>query len=767
MSTPGRLPLRALLAVVLLALAARAALELGTRGGDDPVATTTAHLLGDERAYDAQARAFAAGTWDRPRSFYQEPLYAFLVAQAYRCADLPPLPPREDAAVVPLAPVHHVLFTLQHLLGALTCVLVATLGARCLSPRVGLIAGLLAALSGPLAFAESMLLKEGPALLLWVGSLHLWLDVLQDRGPRRAALLGLALGLGVLLRGNTYLLLAAVLGSLAVLPVGGRRRPREAAAVLGCALLALSPATLHNLRRGEFVLSTYQGGSNAAIGMPDDARPWGGVVYEPLQSGHGDALFEEDDAVALAEAAEGRTLSGPEVSRHWWGRARAVVLARPAVALQRWWRKLAYLVHPDEVPDVKDWAFVRRAVPLLDTPFSDLTLVGPLALLGLLLLPWRGAGLLVLRGSVGVVALSLLLFYVMGRYRLSAAPALWILAAGALDAGWRHLAAARGARRAALAAGLVALFALPLLLLQGLSGRFEPRPHAPAATRSAGLPALGAPLLAAARDLGAGLLDLFAPGPPPVIRPDIGGLQVSWANLASVELSLATRAPDPATAAARRDAAVHAARESLRLAPLYPEGRATLVRALDLSTPLLPSRRDEGDAEALRLLLVVEGDRTGANVLNLLERPPAEQLQAAAFLRARPSLPERDTFVSAALAFAARRTAQFLRDDASLPLALALVEEALRRAPQDREALVQHGLTLKRLGRLPEAEAAYRRALAAGHESVELLNNLGNLLNQLGRPAEAVPFLERALVLDPSSVLVRRNLERARAASPP
>ncbi|MBM3986089.1 MAG: hypothetical protein FJ296_10460, partial [Planctomycetes bacterium] len=438
MSEPGRLPVSALLAVALLAAVTRVALELPMRGGEGPVAVQSAHLLGDERAYDAQARDFAAGTHARTRSFYQEPLYAWTLGHAYRLADLPALPPKGDGAVVPMAPVHHAIFAVQHLLGLLTCVLVATLGARAVSPRVGLLAGLFAALSGPLAFAESMLLKEGPALLLWVASLHLWLDVLQDKGPRRAALLGALLGLGVLLRGNTYLLLAAVLGSLLLLRVGGRRRPRQAALVLGCALLALSPATIHNLRRGEFVLSTYQAGSNAALGMPDDDRPFAGVVYEPLQSGHGDALYEEDDAVALAETAEGRRLSGPEVSRHWWGRTLDVVLRRPATALQRAWRKLAYVVHPDEVPDVKDWAFVRRKVPLLDTPLSDLTLVGPLALLGLLLLPWRGAGLLVLRGSVGVVALSLLMFYVMGRYRLSAAPALWILAAGALDAGWQR-----------------------------------------------------------------------------------------------------------------------------------------------------------------------------------------------------------------------------------------------------------------------------------------------------------------------------------------
>src|SRR6185436_9640778 len=140
--------------------------------------------------------------------------------------------------------------------------------------------------------------------------------------------------------------------------------------VLLVALLALSPATLFNLRRGDLVLTTYQAGSNAAIGMPDDPTVWRGVVYEPLEAGHGDALYEEDDAVAVAEAAEGRRLSGREISAWWWRHTLAVVEKRPAVAAERVARKLALTFHPDEVPDVEDWRFDRQAVPWLATPLS-------------------------------------------------------------------------------------------------------------------------------------------------------------------------------------------------------------------------------------------------------------------------------------------------------------------------------------------------------------------------------------------------------------
>jgi len=318
------------------------------------------------------------------------------------------------------------------------------------------------------------------------------------------------------------------------------------------------------------------------------------------------------------------------------------------------------------------------------------------------------------------VMLSLALFYVMGRYRLSATPGLWILAAGALLAGWERVLAARGARRVLLGAGL--------LLLAG-----------------------GA--------VAAGQVDL---------RPDVGGLQTSWQNLSLLEMGQAQRAKDPTQAAARRDAAVDAAREALRLAPLYAEGRAKLVRALELTSPVLPPRREEADAESLRLLLVVESLRAAAgDPTPLLAAGRDDQLAAATALRQRPSVPGRDAFVDPLLVFAAQHVAASLREERWLPLALTLADEARRRAPSDATGIALQGLVHKRLGHTAEAEACYRAALAAGGESVELLNNLGNLLIQSGRGSQAVPLLQRALQIDPGNPVVLHNLQRAETGAAP
>jgi tetratricopeptide (TPR) repeat protein len=702
---------RALLLVALVALLARTGYELTVMTDDGPVGTLSNHIMGDERAYDRFAREVAAGTLERERSFYQEPLYAWAVGLVYKV--FPPEPVETHVAAVTRNAVHIGIVVVQHLLGVLTAVMVALLGARCLGARVGLLAGLFAALSGPAIFHEAMLLKESAALVLWLTSLHLWLDVLEDKGRWRARLLGLSLGLGVLLRGNTYFLLALVLVSL-VMRVNGRRRLLVVPVVLVTALVALSPATIHNLRRGEFVLSTYQSGTNAAIGQPDSDEAWRGVAYEPVRAAQGDALYEEEDAIAVAEAAAGRRLSGPEISRWWWTETARRVSDHPSAALQRVGRKFLHTFHGLEIPDVKDWAFFVPAVPWLGTPLSDFRWLGPLALLGLLVLPWRREGghkLFVVRGSVAVVALTLMLFYVMGRYRLAAAPGLWILAAGVLVAGWRTVTGgaslARKAGVVALGAGFIALGQLPL-------------------------------------------------------HPQIGP-NISWSNLASVELSLARRADNADDAERFRARAVSAARRSLSDAPGFPAGRMMLIRALDLDTEHLVPRQAEAWDNAWRLLATMEAERTGLGIANVLEREVAVLAAAVEVMRVSPSLPGQDAYVGPSLAFACRRVAQGMRSPEQLPVALQLVETSLKLAPDEIVAWVQRGLILKRIGRLDEAEQAYRKALLLGEDSVELHNNLGSLLLSTERCAEAALSFERALAVDPGNAKVADNLRRAQA----
>ncbi len=731
---------RGLLLIAAVALLVRVLWAVEIFGDDGPAGLTMQVLLGDERAYDGMARGFAGGGPTRDRAFYQEPLYAWLVSLVYRAA--PPTPLSDPRATV-IAPetAHAVVLVVQHLLGALTALLVALLGARVGGRRTGLLAGLLAATCGPAVFHESMLLKSALGLLVTTVALLAWLSLLESADPDRAddppapgpaprrplrgraLVLGAVLGVGILLRGNLYLLLGLVL--LSLLPAW-RRRPRESllacAWMLGVVAVLLLPVTLHNLSKGDVVLTTYQSGSNAALGMPDHDDVRLGITYAPLRAGRGDAMYEEEDAVSLAEAGAGRALSSREVSAWWWDEWRRRVAARPGVFAGRFGLKALSTFHGDEIPDVKDWQFVRGSVPWLASPLTDFSIVGPLALVGALLLPWRRRrGLAVVRGALLMVMVSLALFYVMGRYRLSAAPALWILAAATLDqalAAWRRGGGAR-------------------LVWTGLV-------------------------------LGCAVLGTWVWTGGLALRPDVrghAGFQVSWSNYATVEAHLAGRAETAEEARRHRDLGVLAARRSVEQAPLFPAGRSTLVRLLDLSMPGLPPRADEAWAEAWRLLFVLEGDRTGIDVTERVEGSLAAVQDGTLQLLTRPSRPGADARTAPGRAFACRRLVQDLKAPADQALALSLIDLALALEPDDAVTHVQRGQVLRRLDRLPEAIAAYRRGAALGADSGELHNNLGNALLELGDAPGAVIHFELALERLPGHATILANLARARDAA--
>lgn len=743
---------RALVLLAVLALVVRVGFQLELQTDDGPVGSLGSHLIGDERAYDAFARASAAGELERERAFYQEPLYAWLLGRLYSV--WPPDAVGEVPSVVAQSAVHRAVIWTQHGLGVLLAVMVACLGARALNPRVGALAGVFAALSGPAIFHEAMLLKASLSLVVLVGLLHLWLDLLQGATRRKAALAGVALGVGILLRGNLYLLLGLVLASL-VVPFGTpTRKPRHAALVLIGALLAMLPATLHNLTREvpDPVLTTYQSGSNAGLGQPDvdDARR--GVIYEPLRAGRGDAWWEEADAVAFAEDALGQRLTGAEVSRWWWSEVRRRASERPGVTAQRTLYKLAHLVHGREVPDVKDWAFFAPRMPWLGTWLSDLWVLGPWALLGALCLPWRRRpGLVVVRGGVLVVFVTLGLFYVMARYRLTALPCLWILAAGAVDTGLTVLARGRWLAKVAVVVAAV----LTPALVAGWDLPSDPRGE-------------------------------LAPAPSTLALPGWHGREVdgtahtSWVNAATIEKARAARVDDLAEAARLRDRAVDFAERALETAPLYPRAHATRVNALALRRPGLDDRRGEALQHAWRLLVVMEGLRLGlppTEVVALQAGPVANVEQRARELFGRTSAPGGEATAGPLLAEAdrwvaedllargrARGSAEPLAAAALLERGLAHIERSVALLPDDGVGHALHGALLKTLGRPAEALAAYDRALLAGQDDAPVHNNRGNLLLGLGRPAEALDAFGAALRHAPGDPVVSRNLERARAA---
>jgi 4-amino-4-deoxy-L-arabinose transferase-like glycosyltransferase len=439
---PKSLPLQRLAGVFALALAARlfCLWEVG------PMPFTYA-LVGDAASFWAWAGRLAGGDWLGKEVYYQAPLYAWFLG------------------VVRVLFGERILaaYLAQALLGALACAVLASAGAALLSPRAGLLAGVLLALYPPAIFFDGILQKESLAVVLCCGLL--WcLSRLEARigpRPRTALLLGALLGLLALTRENTMVWIPLLAVWLLVQGHGRRAAALRACALTAGVLLVLLPVALRNYAVGrELVLATSNLGPNLYIGNGPDADG----TYVPLRPGRANARFEREDANALASKAEGRALTAGEVSRHWTRRTLAWISAHPGAWLRSMAHKALLFWNAYELPDTQDYEFSKRWSWLLRGGGAvwHFGVLFPLALLGVLLAGRREQWVLhalVLSQWAAVSA-----FFLFARYRLPIVPVLALFAAAGLCAAWdRRAEQGRALLGPLLAAvGAIALANLPL-----------------------------------------------------------------------------------------------------------------------------------------------------------------------------------------------------------------------------------------------------------------------------------------------------------------
>lgn len=87
----------------------------------------------------------------------------------------------------------------------------------------------------------------------------------------------------------------------------------------------------------------------------------------------------------------------------------------------------------------------------------------------------------------------------------------------------------------------------------------------------------------------------------------------------------------------------------------------------------------------------------------------------------------------------------------------ALIRKALALRPNDGAALINLGLVLHRLGKLPEALLAFDQGMKTRADDPSAHNNIGNLLRDMKRHEAALESFGRALALNPHNVLAYAN----------
>jgi tetratricopeptide (TPR) repeat protein len=425
-------------------------------------------LIGDARGYHEWAQRIAAGDWIGRDVFYQAPLYPYFLGLTYRIVG-------EDPATVRVV---------QAIIGSLGCVLVGLAGARVISRLAGLAAGLVLALYAPAIFLDGLFQKSVLdvfliAAALWATS---WLLAGEDDranvpGHARAGwwiALGASLGALSLNRENALAIVCVVLAWATIRGLRAARRGVRSRAAMAAPLgliagltLTLGPVVARNAWvGGGWYLTTSQFGPNLYIGN----NPRADGTYMALREGRGDPMYEREDATDLAEQSVGRRLTPAEVSAFWRSKALQFVGDEPGQWARLMARKIGLLVSATETIDTE----AQESHAEWSAPLTIGGIVGhfgvllPVAVAGMIV-RWRDRSrLAVLYAMMVAYAGSVVLFFVVARYRYPLIPFLALFAGAGLAHSRDWLREASWRRKVALA-GVVAVCVLATRWTVGLS----------------------------------------------------------------------------------------------------------------------------------------------------------------------------------------------------------------------------------------------------------------------------------------------------------
>lgn len=379
-------------------------------------------IRGDGREFHLLANVLAD-----THSYLQPFLYLYQDHTTVPTAEKPPLYPLALALPSALGldtnTAHQVV---SCLMGAAAVGLIGLLGRRVGGDRVGIVSAAIASVYPALVMLDSSLRSESLYVPLVVLCLLAAYHLVDAPSPRRAALLGLAVGLAALTRGEAVLLLLL----LAVPVLWLVRRPGPSRIVLAAAvaagfLVVVGPWLARNWITFDrpAAISTNEGGLIAGancrsayyselIGtwacFPVADPEWG--TNEAVISGH---LRRRGADYAVDHAGRVPAVAGVRVMRVWdvWSPRRAAEL---------------------------ESGLGDRHIRAQQASMLSLYLLVPLAVVGLVALRRRGAPLRILIAPIVLVTVVGAATYGSTRFRAAAEPPLVVLASVALTGAWER-----------------------------------------------------------------------------------------------------------------------------------------------------------------------------------------------------------------------------------------------------------------------------------------------------------------------------------------
>jgi hypothetical protein len=226
--------------IFLVALLIRL-LVLHQLGDVDPIPTGT-----DMLSYFSRAQRLLNGEWPGPGVFYYHPIMPVLIAFSFKLFGVNSLSPQ----------------VLNCILGAVACPMLAVVGTKLFSWRVGVLSGWLLALYQGNAYYSTVILDVPLTTLALVAAL--W--ALSQPTPQVGVIVGLVLSLGILGRSTLTVTAITLVGWLVA-----TRHYHTGLVILLTIALCLLPVIARNARYGRMAI-TSSGPLNLWIGNNPDAN---------------------------------------------------------------------------------------------------------------------------------------------------------------------------------------------------------------------------------------------------------------------------------------------------------------------------------------------------------------------------------------------------------------------------------------------------------------------------------------------------------------
>jgi 4-amino-4-deoxy-L-arabinose transferase-like glycosyltransferase len=385
--------------IFVIALILRVLNILSLKAADPTFASTLPGT--DMHTFEHWARSILQFGWLNPEHTppLQAPLYAYFLASLMNLFGTSML-------WIKLA---------QAFIGSISCVLAYLIGKMLFDKRVGAVASAMAAFYSISFFYEAQLLATTLITFLCLLSILLLLIAKERPAIRFHMIAGICIGLTVLAAPNIVLFLPFGLLWLWFAQAGRRRamKLKLLAVLLTGAIAAIAPVTAKNYFIGhEKVLISKNGGICFYIGNCRDST---GTLSTP--------------ASMLEIASDYYQMTPRErAGINWTGHVVKQIKADPFGYMGLLFRKIVMFWVGYEIPNNVNFYLTRQFSPILRLPLLPFWFIAPLSLvgIGISLKQWRQLAPLLL--FVIFYMSSIILFFVLSRFRLPLVPFLLIFA---------------------------------------------------------------------------------------------------------------------------------------------------------------------------------------------------------------------------------------------------------------------------------------------------------------------------------------------------